>query len=184
MAEAISDPFEQAFFVMVHLPYLQPFDDVNKRVSRLATNIPMIKRNFSPLSFADVPQRAYTEAILGVYELNQVSLLKDVFLWACERSAARYTAVRQSAGEPDPLRLRYREQLQEVIAELIRAKVSRKEVTPRISAWATKRIESDHRDAFVEAVEVELTSLHEGNFARYKVRPSEFKQWQEKWNGS
>src|SRR3546814_4754836 len=39
-AAAIIDPFEQAFFVMAHLPYLQPFDDVNKRVSRLAANIP------------------------------------------------------------------------------------------------------------------------------------------------
>jgi Fic/DOC family len=39
-AEAIQDPFEQAFFAMVHIPYLQPFDDVNKRVSRLAANIP------------------------------------------------------------------------------------------------------------------------------------------------
>ena len=46
-AAAISDPFEQAFFVMVQLPYLQPFDDVNKRVSRLAANIPLIKRNLS-----------------------------------------------------------------------------------------------------------------------------------------
>ena len=35
-ADAITDPFEQAFFVMVQLPYLQPFDDVNKRVSRLS----------------------------------------------------------------------------------------------------------------------------------------------------
>jgi hypothetical protein len=34
---AITDPFEQAFFVMVQIPYLQPFDDVNKRVSRLAS---------------------------------------------------------------------------------------------------------------------------------------------------
>lgn len=44
-ARAIQDPFEQSFFAMVQLPYLQPFDDVNKRVSRLAANIPMIKRN-------------------------------------------------------------------------------------------------------------------------------------------
>src|SRR5690348_4831697 len=41
----INDPFEQAFFVMVHLPYLQPFDDVNKPVSRLAANIPLVRRN-------------------------------------------------------------------------------------------------------------------------------------------
>ncbi len=31
-AQAIQDPFEHAFFSMVHLPYLQPFEDVNKRV--------------------------------------------------------------------------------------------------------------------------------------------------------
>ena len=91
-AAAINDPFEQAFFVMVQLPYLQPFDDVNKRVSRLAANIPFIKGNLSPLSFADVPRSIYTEAVLGVYELNKVDLLKDVFIWAYERSAARYAA--------------------------------------------------------------------------------------------
>ena len=31
-AAQIRDPFEQAFFLKVHLPYLQPFEDVNKRV--------------------------------------------------------------------------------------------------------------------------------------------------------
>ena len=71
-AAAISDPFEQAFFVMVQLPYLQPFDDVNKRVSRLAANIPLIKANLVPLSFEDVPRDLYTEAILGVYEMKRV----------------------------------------------------------------------------------------------------------------
>lgn len=54
-ATAIEDAFEQAFFVMVQLPCLQPFVDVNKRVSRLAANIPLIKRNLAPLSFVDVP---------------------------------------------------------------------------------------------------------------------------------
>jgi Fic family protein len=48
-AAAIQDLFEQALFAMVQLPYLQPFDDVNKRVSRLSANIPFIKRNLSPL---------------------------------------------------------------------------------------------------------------------------------------
>jgi hypothetical protein len=70
-AAAIGDPFEQALFAMVQLPYLQPFDDVNKRVSRLSANIPFIKRNLSPLSFIDVPRALYTEAILGVYELTR-----------------------------------------------------------------------------------------------------------------
>jgi hypothetical protein len=46
---AIADPFEQAFFLMVHIPYLQPFEDVNKRVSRLGANISLLKHNLCPL---------------------------------------------------------------------------------------------------------------------------------------
>jgi hypothetical protein len=180
-AAAITDPFEQAFFVMVQLPYLQPFDDVNKRVSRLAANIPLIKCNLSPLSFADVPRQIYTEAVLGVYELNKVDLLRDVFIWAYERSAARYAAVRQSLGEPDPFRFRYRDQFRALIADLVRARVARKNAAARIAAWSKKEIGQDDRQRFVEIVEAELTSLHEGNFARYRIRPSEFVAWRQVW---
>ncbi|MGB6449260.1 MAG: Fic family protein [Steroidobacteraceae bacterium] len=180
-AAAIVDPFEQAFFVMVQLPYLQPFDDLNKRVSRLATNIPLIKGNLSPLSFADVPRQTYMEAMLGVYELTQIDLLKDVFIWAYERSAARYAAVRQSLGEPDPFRLRYREQLRELIADLVRTRVSRKDTATRIAAWSLKEITPDERARFAQLAETELLSLHEGNFARYKIRPAEFAAWRQVW---
>ncbi len=180
-AAAISDPFEQAFFVMVQLPYLQPFDDVNKRVSRLAANIPLIKHNLSPLSFIDVPRQTYTEAVLGVYELNKIDLLKDVFIWAYERSAARYAAVRQSLGEPDPFRLRYREQLRELIAELVRARVGRKDAVARIAAWSKKEIDPGDHKRFAEIAECELIGLHEGNFARYRIRPSEFAAWRQVW---
>ena len=180
-AAAISDPFEQAFFVMVQLPYLQPFDDVNKRVSRLAANIPLIKHNLSPLSFTDVPRQTYTEAVLGVYELNKIDLLKDVFIWAYERSAARYAAVRQSLGEPDPFRLRYREQLREIIAELVRARVGRKDAVARVAAWSKKEIDPGDHKRFAEIAEGELIGLHEGNFARYRIRPSEFAAWRQVW---
>jgi len=180
-AAAIRDPFEQAFFVMVQLPYLQPFDDVNKRVSRLAANIPLIKHNLTPLSFADVPRQTYTEAVLGVYELNEIALLKDVFMWAYERSAARYAAIRQSLGEPDPFRLRYREQFRQLIAELVRARVGRKDATARIGAWSEQEIDSRDREHFAEIVEAELIGLHEGNFARYRISPSEFAAWRQVW---
>ena len=74
---AIEDPFEPSFFFMAHLPCLRPFDDVNKRVSRLGANIPFIKGNRCPLSFIDLPRPTYAEAMLGVYELNRIDLLKS-----------------------------------------------------------------------------------------------------------
>jgi hypothetical protein len=165
-AAAIEDPFEQSFFVMVHMPYLQPFDDVNKRVSRLSANIPFIKRNLSPLSFTDVPREIYTEAILGVYELNRVELLKDVFIWAYERSAAKYAAVRQSLGEPDPFRFRHGAALRQIVGEIVRAGMSRKVAAEHIVGWTEQNIAADEREQFRNMAEAELESLHEGNFAR------------------
>ena len=180
-AAAISDPFEQAFFVMVQLPYLQPFDDVNKRVSRLAANIPLIKANLVPLSFEDVPRELYTEAILGVYETKRIELLRDVFIWAYRRSAARYAAVRQSLGEPDPFRLQHRSALREVVGAVIRERMNKKRATAHVAAWTQEHIDQPQRERFQEVAERELLSLHEGNFARYRVRPSEFEAWQEAW---
>ena len=180
-ASAISDPFEQAFFVMVQLPYLQPFDDVNKRVSRLAANIPLIKANLVPLSFEDVPRVLYTEAILGVYEMKCVELLRDVFIRAYRRSAARYAAVRQSLGEPDPFRLQHRTALREVVGAVVRERMDKKQAAARIPTWTQEHVDQPQRERFREVAERELLSLHEGNFARYRVSPSEFEAWQEVW---
>lgn len=180
-ADAITDPFEQAFFLMVQLPYLQPFDDVNKRVSRLAANIPLIKTNMAPLSFAEVPAKTYTEAMLGVYELNKIDLLKDVFVWAYERSALHSAAVRQSLGEPDPFRLKYRAALRDVIQTIVLERLGRTATLACIAAWAEKSVKADERDRFREVVENEVLRLHEGNFARYQIKPSQFKAWQDAW---
>ena len=181
-ATAINDPFEQGLFVMVHLPYLQPFEDVNKRVSRLAANIPLIKHNLSPLSFDDVPRGLYTEAVLGVYELNRTVLLRDVFCWAYGRSAARYAAVRQSLGEPDPFRMRHRAVLRELVAAVVRERMNKREAALRVNAWAHQRIDEEDRRRFGELAERELLALHEGNFARYGIRPSQFTAWKDRWH--
>jgi len=180
-AEAITDPFEQAFFTMVQLPYLQPFDDVNKRVSRLAANIPLIKKNLTPLSFIEVPAKTYTEAMLGVYELNQIDLLKDVFIWAYERSAARYAAVRQSLGEPDPFRLKYRSALREIVRTIVLDRLDKKAAFHRIFTWTSENIDKEDQPLFRETAENEVLSLHAGNFARYQIRPSQFSAWQNVW---
>lgn len=174
-AAAIRDPFEQSFFAMVHLPYLQPFEDVNKRVSRLAANIPLIRHNLCPLSFVDVPEQPYIEGLLGVYELNRVELLRDVFVWAYERSSQRYAAIRQSLGEPDRFRLRFRNELVEVVSEIVRQllRPDVKEVTAR----AMGRVPQQHLDDFVRMTINDLKNLHEGNYARYRLRPSEYEAW-------
>ncbi len=181
-AVAISDPFEQAFFVIVHLPYLQPFEDVNKRVSRLAANIPFIRHNLCPLSFMDVPEDLYVNGLLGVYELNRIELMRDVFVWTYERSCNRYQVVRHTLGEPDPFRLHYRKALIDCVGEAVR-QVGRGNAidTGEVLLKSAKDLVPENdREHFLKIAKEEIAALHEGNYARFRLRPSEFKDWQKR----
>jgi len=178
MAAEILNPFEQSFFLMVHLPYLQPFEDVNKRVSRLAANIPLIQCNLCPLSFIDVSQQAYADAVLGVYELNRIELLRDVFVWAYERSCQQYVAVQQQLIPPDTFRLRYRNELTEAVRAIVRSGQHGNETVIRCIMPETVAQEDQPR--FVALVLEEFKTLHAGNAIRFGLRPLEFSAWQEK----
>jgi Fic family protein len=175
-AAQIQDPFEQAFFAMVHLPYLQAFEDVNKRVSRLAANIPLLQHNLCPLSFVDVPQAAYAEGLIGVYELQRTELLRDVFVWAYERSCQRYLHIRQTLAEPDAFRLQYRGAIQQTVQQIVRGNLRG---TPAdIAQVAASLIAPSGLQSLTEAVTVDLAHLYEGNVARYRLKLSELNQWQ------
>jgi len=178
----IEDPFEQAFFAMVHLPYLQPFIDGNKRVSRLAANLPLFQHNLAPLSFVDVSEVDYTDGMLAIYELNDIRILQEVFVQAYERSAQRYTVIRGAVGDPDPFRVKYRQAIAEQVAEIIRACCDRREAVARLRNWAQESVIEPDRKRFVAAAEETLAGIHEGNFARYRVRPSEFEAWLKSWS--
>ncbi|HEY4079553.1 MAG TPA: Fic family protein [Burkholderiaceae bacterium] len=178
MAAEIEDPFEQAFFLMVHLPYLQPFEDVNKRVSRLAANIPFIRHNLCPLSFIDVPQQAYVDAMIGVYELNRIELLRDVFVSAYARSCQQYVAVQQNLVSPDLFRLRHRQALSAVVQAMVHQGLR---ATPAmVKTQMPASVARADRPHFIELVLTQLQALHAGNAVRYGIRPLELAAWQAK----
>lgn len=174
----INDPFEQSFFSLVHLAYMQAFEDVNKRTARLVANIPLIKKNLRPLSFIDVNQTAYVMSLIGVYEKNDVSLLSDLYFWAYERSSQKYSAIQQSMGEPNLLKMKYRELISNIIREIILGKVPGIHVVSQIQNDLKKNnlSEADTNELF-NLIEMEIASLHDGNIARFKIRPSEFETW-------
>lgn len=172
---AISDPFEQAFFMMVHLPYLQPFADINKRTSRLAANLPLFRANLCPLTFLDVPEQAYSRAILGMYEMTRVELLRDVFVWAYERSTQEYLAIKQNLAQPDPVRLAYRQLIKQCIREVVLAPSS--DTVELVQNFLLQHVDLGNQAEVKALVFEELRRLHEGVLARYGLRPSEFSRW-------
>ena len=175
----ITDPFEQSFFIMVHLPYLQPFADVNKRTSRLAANLPLIRENLCPLTFLDVPEQAYSRAMLSVYELTRVELLRDLYVWAYERSTQEYLAVKQNLAQPDPLRLKYRDEIKFIIREMVlhperdAARWMSEEVDKLVDGMINWLV----RDNLIALIDGELTKLHEGVLVRYGLQLSDYQLW-------
>jgi hypothetical protein len=122
-----------------------------------------------------MPEQAYIDGTLGVYEFNQVDLLCDVFTWAYERSCQRYLAITQTIAEPDPLRIKYREQLISGVQRIIRD-------CKAVSADSINQLTDDlvpekDREAFHKILTDTLHRLHEGNVARYRLKLSEFQKW-------
>ncbi|WP_208292261.1 hypothetical protein [Sphingobacterium paludis] len=109
-----------------------------------------------------------------------MDLLKDVFIWSYERSATRYAAIKQSLGEPDPLQVTYRDDIRYIIGEVVRKAIVQEEAVKMIADYSGSLPKSD-RSKFVEIVDTELLSMHDGNFARFQIKPSKYRKWKEIW---
>ena len=170
-ARLIKNPIEAAFFLWLNLAYLQPFADGNKRVSRLAANIPLMLYNQAPLSFLDVSPQDYAQAVLGVYEFRDVSIAVDLFDWTYRRSLKKYTVILESMGTPDPVRLRYREMLTEAVGLVVRDKNTLQ------ATLAVLDLTEASAPGFQALLADELKNLEVFNCARYRLTMTQTASW-------
>jgi Fic family protein len=170
-AKRIKNPIESAFFLWVNLAYLQPFEDGNKRTSRLSANIPLMLYNCAPLSFIDVDAGDYALAMLGVYEQRDASLAIDLFEWAYQRSISRYAVTLDSMGVPNKVRLGFRAALTEAIGHVVRDRMTAEQ------AILSLAIAQDQEELFRGILMDELAALGMHNFARYRLGMKQTEDW-------
>jgi Fic family protein len=176
-ARAILDPFEQSFFLLVHISYLQAFIDVNKRTARLASIIPLIRGDYVPQSFVEVDTDSYLKATIAVYELNEVGPLADLYTWSYRRSCQRYDTTLQVVGF-DEIGALYRQSRRALVADLVRAKVLPGEVGNWITAHVPANVELQHREKFVSDVLAELQHLDASRIGGLGITRQELEAWQ------
>lgn len=162
-ARQIRNPVESAFFLWINIAYLQPFADGNKRTSRLCANMPLMLYNCAPLSFLDVERSDYATAMLGVYEQRNVAVAADLFEFIYRRSIQKYSVLRASLAAPDPLRVRYRQGLNEIMQFVV--------YHGRLLDNALAEVHVDAADlAAVRSIaNTELDQLEPYNCARYNL---------------
>ncbi len=175
-AALIKDPYEQSFFLLIHLSYLQAFSDVNKRTARLAANISLIKNNLVPLSFIDVIREDYTSSILAVYELQDVRPMIDLYLFSYKRTCAMYDSTIQSMGV-DILRVRYRKQRRQLLTEIILQKKVGASIDRFIKKEASKLVPKNDLPFFIEDVKEDLVEIDSSRIYGLGVTMEEFRAW-------
>lgn len=82
----IQDPFAKSIYSAVNLPYLQYFEDGNKRTARVFQNAILLANNLLPVLFPITVIGEFVEATLTYYELGDHSLSRIFTLKAYQTS--------------------------------------------------------------------------------------------------
>lgn len=172
-ASQIKNPIEQSFFILIFVSYIQFFEDLNKRTSRVSCNIPFIKNNLIPISFKDINKDSYTLALKYVYESNNVSGLKTLFINSIKKSAQDYSRIVSTLVTPSDIQIKYRDEIKSFVRDCVLGKTTPEEL--ELSQFTLEV--SPH---VLEEVESELKNLHEGSLVRFGLKLSEFEHWKNK----
>ncbi len=83
MVNSINDnpnKYEKAFIASSMIAYIQPYNDGNKRTSRMLTNAILLSHNLYPLSYRTIDENEYKKAVILFYEQNSLYHLKRIFI--------------------------------------------------------------------------------------------------------
>ena len=83
-------PYAKALLALAGISYVQPFEDGNKRTSRLTADALLLAHGCAPLSYRSVDENEYREAMLVFYELNSIVPIKKIFIAQYEFAAKNY----------------------------------------------------------------------------------------------
>jgi fido (protein-threonine AMPylation protein) len=167
-AGAIEDPFEQAFYLLAQLPYLQPFEDCNKRTSRVACNIPLLRSGILPMSWMDTDHRDYISGVLSIYERNETALLEEIFVEGYLRATERFQLISRTR-EPEAVAVMYRGELRQYVRNRI---INGDFSTP-------PGVSQEHGAEFLAYAEREIEALKDNpiNGIRYGLDEDSIEAW-------
>jgi len=104
-------------------------------------------------------------------------LINNHFLHVEGQTSCRRYQTRKTLGEPDPFRMRYRDLILDTLTSIVRGCMDEKTAAAIIIERACESVKPEEQSRFIEVIESEMRGLHEGNIARYRLRPVEYESW-------
>lgn len=143
---------------------------------RLSANIPLIHHNLVPLSFNDISQKDYTDAMIAVYELNNVTPLIDLYVHSYLRTAMLYDATIEAIGF-DPIRMEYRQQRREIIRHIVIHQLNEKQIQTYIQQETHKLVRLDAQTQFLKNIREDLAQLGPHSIAGLGITSEQLAAW-------
>jgi hypothetical protein len=124
------------------------------------------------MSYLTMEDSAYIDGLIGIYELNNVSLLREAYIDAYLTSAENYRTLRAEIETPGKAALVYRDFVRQAVRRsVLEWKTFRPELIMAMAAEAD--IPEADREEVVHYIGNEFRGLHEGNVIRYRLRPED-----------
>ena len=76
----LNDPFSKALALILIISYIQPFEDGNKRTSRILGNAILLANNICPISYRSINEADYKKGVILFYEQNSACFFKKLFI--------------------------------------------------------------------------------------------------------
>lgn len=176
IANKIIDPHEQSFFLLTHVAYLQAFTDVNKRTARLSANIPLIQHNLYPISFNKIEKNDYISAMIAIYELNDPSILAELYTFSSLYTAKEYVVLIDSMGFNE-VRIRFRRELRSIIRDVILKKISKKTMQQYIEKLLDDTIPAAFRKECIRAIQDDLVNMGPERIHGLGITQQDLRDW-------
>lgn len=84
------NPLEKALIAVLMIAYIQPFEDGNKRTSRILGNAILLAHDYCPLSYRSVDEVEYKKGVILFYEQNNATYFKRLFLEQFQQAIEKY----------------------------------------------------------------------------------------------
>ena len=130
------------------------------------------------MSFVTLDDRRYIDGLIGIYELNNVALLRDVYMEGYFTSAANYRTLRAEVETPHKAAVAYRDFVRDAVRRCV---LEYKGFD--VDAVTSLAREADIPDVDVPDVvsytETRFEGLHKGNAIRYRLRPEDLENLRE-----
>lgn len=76
----LNDPFSKALALILIISYIQPFEDGNKRTSRILGNAILLANNICPISYRSINEAEYKKGVIIFYEQNSAYFFKELLI--------------------------------------------------------------------------------------------------------